>query len=247
MENNNDVLVTGKTNSGLVNKVSYDYEMVQSQIEFHYKKFQQFYNEDSNFKGLYDKISPLTNVYVSDPSHLKLLFQKLGYSNTTYNKPALQNLIQNNTSDIIADVDAGWFTDYVYYLFKTSGNGSFILCHYHNESSRLISRLFFGSIIVGATYYYFEPAIMSALTVLLSNKETVKGIMKNAYEFGKQINVTDGFLGRFKKYIDGQAIGKPEQQQDIIYACMMFKTNEFWMNNIVIMKSTFPKLVNDNK
>ena len=203
------------------------YDVFYGEIKTHYDQFQEIYNNQSDFQKIYCNISPFIEVYPSDKVHFKNLLQKLGYSQYIFSLPKIDSLINLNACNSCIGVDSGWFYDYIYFIFKTSGQ-QFILCHYHRKESKYWSKLFLSSIVIGSTVYYFNENITNNLNNVINNQQFIVKFYNFLSYVSEKLKFDD-----IKSLIENFKLQQKEEnkKQDLIYACVIYKAFQFLITN----------------
>lgn len=201
----------------------------EKEIEEHYRDFESLY-ADSKFNAIYSSLNPFISVsFLSSGNELRESLRQYGYSNTEIHSQQIQKLIEQHLCNSVIGVDAGWLTDFIYFIFRTSGE-QFILCHYHRQESKWKPRFMTGlaNVVIGSTALSFQQNILTAIEVAIQNNVFLEHCYKVLEGLAKFWRYDD--LGKVVKDFLAHVQSKESDEtkrQDLIQACVIFKAFKF--------------------
>lgn len=162
----------------------------------------QKYNQELNFKTVYDKLSIRLEIYTCSKENLKSILTQFGYSAAVIAGPKIGTIMAADKQSITCGVDNGWVWTYIFLLLKST-NGTVNFAHFNHT--------------------YYGQKEKNCLVAMANDRKVMNELAAIMSEFSKSLGcITTENI--FKKYQNpGISIPPVEIENDIIFICMLYK------------------------
>ena len=170
-------------------------------------QLKKLYDEDHNFKIIYDKLSQRIELYSANKGNIKQILTDFKYSAEVINGSKIINLA---SQPIATFVDEGYFWTYLAMLVaipdenNSTANKNYTIkfCHFNHT--------------------YYSTKEKNCLISASYDKVLLRKIAEIMYNLAEtqQCNLISL---HFKKYLDGYNLPAKQIEYDLIHACMLLK------------------------